>query len=48
MAQVYFHPSQDSKVKSAAEDIAADLEIAKRDRATLKKYVSVESSLPLI
>jgi len=30
------------------EDIAVDLEAAKRDQAMLKKYVSFESSLPLI
>jgi hypothetical protein len=46
--QVYFHPSRGVEVKSVAEDIAADLESAKRDMTTLKKYVSLESSLPLI
>jgi hypothetical protein len=46
--QVSIHPSRDVEIKSTAEDIAVDLEAAKRDQATLKKYVSFESSLPLI
>jgi len=36
--QVSFHPSRDIEIKSTAEDIAVDLEAAKRDQAMLKKY----------
>lgn len=36
--QVSFHPSRDQEIESEANAIAADLEIAKRDPATLKKY----------
>jgi len=36
--QVSFHPSRDVIIKSTAEGIAADLETAKRDKTTLKRY----------
>jgi hypothetical protein len=45
--QVSFHPSRDIEIKSTADDIAVDLEAAKRDQALLKQYVSFESLLPL-
>jgi len=41
--QVSIHPSRDVEIKSTAEDIAVDLEAAKMDQATLKKYVSFET-----
>jgi hypothetical protein len=34
-----FHPSRDPEIRFDAEEIAADLEIAKRDQSKLKKYV---------
>jgi hypothetical protein len=43
--QVSFHPSRDQEIESEANAIAADLEIAKRDPGTLKKYVRVHSPL---
>ena len=44
--QVSFHPSRDQEIETEANAYAADLEIAKRDPATLKKYVRVH--LPLL
>jgi hypothetical protein len=44
--QVSFHPSRDIEIKSTAEDITVDLEAAKRDWATLKKYVSLNCLCP--
>ena len=40
--QVSFHPSRDQQIQVEANEIAADLEHAKRDPATLKKYVRVQ------
>lgn len=36
--QVSFRPSRDIEIKSTADDIAVDLEAAKRDQALLKRY----------
>jgi hypothetical protein len=43
--QVSFHPSRGPEIQDEAEAITADLEIAKRDQSTLKRYVRVCSPL---
>jgi len=40
---ISFHPSRDQEIKDETEEIAIDLEDAKRDQANLKRYVRVHS-----
>jgi hypothetical protein len=44
--QVSFHPSRDMNIQSEADDVAVDLESAKRDNKLLKKYVRGDLSFP--
>ena len=46
--QVSFHPSRDQQIQVEANEIAADLETAKRDPTTLKKYVRIQVDSPLL
>ena len=41
-----YHPLRDEEIKIEDEEITADLEVAKRDQAKLKKYVRVDSPRP--
>jgi hypothetical protein len=40
---VSFRPSRDAEIQGQIEEIAVDLEAAKRDKRLLKAYVSVDS-----